>query len=209
IEVGGIAHVPAHHFNEQGVALRGPDGSHVAERPQHEPGDPQAKPEPDGGGHRPVEDRDRTRRPGEQDRFCESPMHRRFETRNRLLAHNLRHQISAPPPNEKKDRKKDDAAKAIDRPNTIWMRRRKPPPASPKASDRPVTMMMITAMILVTGPSIDWRICLSGFSHGMFEPAANVGPVVANSPATASTVTILMRACTIPGIMSAPPWGCA
>src|SRR5215471_14190333 len=159
IEMGGIAHVPAHHFDEQGVALRGPDGSHVAERPQHEPGDPQAKPEPDGGGHRPVEDRDRTRRPGEQDRFCESPMHRRFETRNQLLAHNLRHQISAPPPNEKKDRKKDGAAKAIDRPNTIWMRRRKPPPASPKASDRPVTMMMITAMILVTGPSIDWRIC--------------------------------------------------
>jgi len=62
--------------------------------------------------------------PGEQDRFRERPMNWRFETLDRFLAHNLCHQISAPPPNEKKDRKKDDAAKAIDRPNTIWMRRK-------------------------------------------------------------------------------------
>src|SRR6266849_144959 len=154
-EMSRIAHVPAHYLDEQGVALRGPDRGHVAERPQHEPGDPQAKAEPDGSRHRAVEDGDRTRRPGEQDRFGEGPVDRRFETRDRFLADNLCHQISAPPPNEKKDRKKDDAANAIDSPNTIWMRRRKPPPASPKASDRPVTMMMITAMILVTGPSID------------------------------------------------------
>src|SRR6266853_2793235 len=154
-EVDRIAHVPAHHLDEQRVALRGPDGGHVAERPQHEPGDPEAKPEPDRGRHGAVEDRDRMRRPGEQDRFREGPVHRSFKTCDRFLADDLCHQISAPPPNEKKDRKKDEAAKAIDRPNTIWMRRRKPPPASPKASDRPVTMMMITAMILVTGPSID------------------------------------------------------
>ena len=31
------------------------------------------------------------------------------------------HHTSAPPPNEKNDRKKDEAAKAIDRPNTIWI----------------------------------------------------------------------------------------
>src|SRR6266849_696543 len=154
-EMGRIPHVPAHHLDEQGVALRGPHGGHVAERPQQEPGDPQPKPEPDSGRHGAVEDRDRTRCSGEQDRLRERPMHRSFETRNWLLADNLCHQISAPPPNEKKDRKKDEAAKAIDSPNTIWIRRRKPPPASPKASDRPVTMMMITAMIFVTGPSID------------------------------------------------------
>src|SRR5262249_32895104 len=154
-EMGRIAHVPTHHLDEQRVALRRPDPGHGAERPQHEPGDPDAKPEPDGSPHPAVEDRDRPRRPGEQDRFSEGPMNWRLKPRNLFLAHNLRHQISAPPPNEKKERKKDDAAKAIDRPNTIWMRRRKPPPASPKASDRPVTMMMITAIILVTGPSID------------------------------------------------------
>ena len=43
---------------------------------------------------------------------------------------------------------------------------------SPKASVSPVTMMMITAMIFATGPSIDCRICCSGCSQGMFEPAA-------------------------------------
>jgi hypothetical protein len=79
---------------------------------------------------------------------------------------------SAPPPNEKNDRKKLDAAKAIDRPNTIWISRRKPPDVSPKASVRPVTMMMITATILATGPSIDSRIDCSGASHGMDEPPA-------------------------------------
>ena len=38
-------------------------------------------------------------------------------------------------------------------------------------------MMMITATILETGPSIDWRICWSGCSHGMLDPAANAGVV--------------------------------
>src|SRR3546814_2005036 len=56
------------------------------------------------------------------------------------------HQTSAPPPKEKNDRKKLDAANAIDRPNTIWIRRRAPPEVSPKASVRPVMMMIITAM---------------------------------------------------------------
>ena len=54
------------------------------------------------------------------------------------------------------------AAKAIDRPKTIWISRRKPPDVSPKASARPVAMMMMTATILATGPSIDWRIFCSG-----------------------------------------------
>jgi hypothetical protein len=87
------------------------------------------------------------------------PVDRDREARHRV-ALAARHQTSAPPPNEKNDRKKLElAAKAIDRPNTIWISRRKPPDVSPKASVRPVTMMMITAMILATGPSIDSRIC--------------------------------------------------
>src|SRR3546814_3051748 len=64
------------------------------------------------------------------------------------------HEISAPPPKLKKLRKKEEAAKAIDSPKMIWMRRRNPPAVSPNASVRPVTMMMITATILATGP---WR----------------------------------------------------
>src|SRR5882724_9464781 len=88
------------------------------------------------------------------------------------------HQTSAPPPKEKNDRKKELAAKAIERPNTIWISRRKPPDESPKASVRPVTMMMMTAMILATGPSIDCNTCCRGCSHGMLEPAAWAGVIV-------------------------------
>src|SRR5216683_2743897 len=50
-----------------------------------------------------------------------------------------------------------------------------PPEVSPNANVRPVTMMMMTAMILATGPSTDCRIWLSGCSHGMLEPAAQAG----------------------------------
>src|SRR3546814_12384546 len=82
------------------------------------------------------------------------------------------HQTSAPPPKEKNDRKKLDAANAIDRPNTIWIRRRAPPEVSPKASVRPVMMMIITAMILATGPSIDSRMDCKGASQGIDDPEA-------------------------------------
>src|SRR3546814_3001287 len=77
------------------------------------------------------------------------------------------HQTSAPPPKEKNDRKKLDAANAIDRPNTIWIRRRAPPEVSPKARVRPVMMMIITAMILVTGPSNDSRMDCNDASQGI------------------------------------------
>src|SRR3546814_6332576 len=90
-------------------------------------------------------------------------MHRGVEARDFAI---LQHQISAPPPKLKNDRKKLDAANAIDRPNTIWISLRKPPPESPKASVRPVTMITITAMIFATGPSIDSRMDWSGASQG-------------------------------------------
>src|SRR3546814_1841118 len=80
--------------------------------------------------------------------------------------------LNAPPPKEKNERKKELAANAIDRPNTIWMSLRAPPLLSPKASVRPVMIMIITAMILATGPSMDSRIDWSGASQGMDEPAA-------------------------------------
>src|SRR5215831_6655791 len=95
------------------------------------------------------------------------------------------HQITTPPPNEKNDRKKLDAANAIERPNTIWINLRKPPDVSPNASDSPVTMMMITAMILATGPSTDCRIWLRGCSHGILEPAAHAGTAIRQYPVNA------------------------
>src|ERR1700712_2463883 len=83
--------------------------------------------------------------------------------------------MSAPPPKEKNDRKKLDAANAIDRPKTIWTRRRKPPLESPNASVRPVTTMMITPTTLATGPCTESRIDWSGVSQGIAEPAAFAG----------------------------------
>src|SRR3546814_7940382 len=61
-----------------------------------------------------MDDGERTRRAGEQDRFGERAMHRHREAGQVLL-----HQTSAPPPKLKKERKKELAAKATDRPKTI------------------------------------------------------------------------------------------
>src|SRR3546814_6332407 len=119
---------------------------------------------------RSIDDRQAARSAAEQQRAPERTVNRHFETVDMLAV--PRHEISAPPPKLKKERKKDDAANAIDRPNTIWIRRRKPPAVSPKASVRPVTMMMITATIFATGPCTDSRTCWSGSSHGMPDPAA-------------------------------------
>src|SRR3546814_17755797 len=64
---------------------------------------------------------DLTRRAAEQQRRAERAVDRHFEAVDMLAATD--HAISAPPPKLKKDRKKLDAANAIDRPNTIWIRR--------------------------------------------------------------------------------------
>ena len=86
--------------------------------------DPEAQAEADRGGERAVDDRDRARRAAEQDRFGQRAMDGRVEAGDGRI---VLHQTSAPPPNWKKVRKKLDAAKAIDRPKTIWISRRKPP----------------------------------------------------------------------------------
>src|SRR5207244_8896124 len=134
--------------------------------------DPQPQSQADGSREGAVGDGDRARGAAQQDRLGQGAMDGRLEPKERIVCKAVCHQTSAPPPNEKNDRKNELAANAIERPNTIWTRRRNPPDVSPKASVSPVTMMMITAMILATGPSIDCRICCSGCSQGMFEPAA-------------------------------------
>src|SRR3546814_303879 len=129
--------------------------------------------ETEGGRESAIEDRNRTRRAAEQDMFGQGAVHRHRKTRHLCsMVGRHRHQTSAPPPKEKKERKKLDAANAIERPKTIWIRRRNPPEVSPNASVRPVTMMMITARIFATGPSTDCRICCNGCSQGMEEPDA-------------------------------------
>src|SRR5262245_35931488 len=172
-----VAYVSAHHLDERRIALGRPNCRNVADDPEGKPRDPQAKPETDRSRERTVEDGNGAWCASQQDRLGQRAVDRRFEAGDQIVVTDAVHYTSAPPANEKNDRKKDDAANAIERPKTICMRRRKPPAMSPKASVRPVTMMMITAMILETGPSIDCRICWSGCSQGMFDPAAKAGMV--------------------------------
>src|SRR3546814_14253355 len=70
-----------------------------------------------------------------------STMQRHLEAAGELIG---RTHTTAPPEKLKKDRKNEDAANAMDRPKTIWTSLRKPPDVSPKASARPVAMMMMT-----------------------------------------------------------------
>jgi len=64
-------------------------------------------------------------------------------------------------------------------------------------------------MILDTGPPTDCRICWSGCSHGMFEPAASAAAGANTELTTANTVAILARARAITDIMSCLPRNCA
>src|SRR6516225_948935 len=185
VEMSGDSEVPTDDPDEVGVALGGPDRSHVADEPKQEASDPEAQTYAECRGERAVDDGDGARRTAHQDRFGQCAVNGRDEPRDLRI-----HQITTPPPNEKNDRKKLEAANAIDRPNTIWISLRNPPDVSPNASDNPVVIMMMTAMILATGPSTDCRIWLSGCSHGMLEPAASAGlsarHVVTNTPVETS-----------------------
>src|SRR5690606_2826083 len=171
--MAGDAQMPAPNFDKLVIAFRRPHGSEMADGPNGDADQPEAQAEAHGPGQRPVHDGDGARCAAEHDMLGQRPMDRDREARHGVqLLKRDGHQTSAPPPNEKNDRKKLDAAKAMDRPKTIWIRRRKPPLVSPNARVRPVTMMMMTAMILATGPSMDWRICCKGCSHGIDEPDA-------------------------------------
>ena len=110
----GDAKVPADDLDKVGIALGGPDRSHVADKPEKEARKPKAQTDAEGCGERTVDNCDRSRRAAHQDRFGQRTMHRRNEAWNLAV-----HQITTPPPNEKNDRKKLEAANAIDKPNTI------------------------------------------------------------------------------------------
>ena len=77
--MGRITHVPARHLDELRISFRRPHRSHVADRPHHQPGDPQPQSETESGRHRAVDDRDRTRRAGEQDQFRKRAVNRLLE----------------------------------------------------------------------------------------------------------------------------------
>ena len=116
----GNAEVSADDFDKVRVALGRPDGGHVADEPKKKARDPEAQTDAERGGERTVENRDGAWRTAHQDRLGQRAMDGRFVAWDLSV-----HQITTPPPNEKNDRKKLDAAKAIDRPNTIWINLRK------------------------------------------------------------------------------------
>src|SRR5690554_3917640 len=155
-QMTGDAEMPPPDLDKEGIALCRPYGREVADCPDGDADQPEAQAEAHGSGQRSVHDGDGARSAAEQDMFGQRPVNRDREARHGVqLLERDGHQTSAPPPNEKNDRKKLDAAKAIDRPNTIWIRRRKPPLVSPNARVRPVAMIIITAIIFATGPSMD------------------------------------------------------
>jgi hypothetical protein len=142
----------------------------MADRPDGDADQPEAQAEADAPASVPLRMAIERGAPPSRIVLGQRPVDRDDEARVELFKP-ARHQTSAPPPNEKNDRKKLDAAKAIDRPKTIWIsggsrprcRRR---PASGRCDDDD------HGDDLGDRPSIDSRICCSGASQGMDEPEA-------------------------------------
>lgn len=112
--------MPATNFDEERVPLRGPDRQKMPDGPDEDADQPEAQAEANGTGQRSVQDRNGPRRSAQQDLLGQRPVDRHGKAGNGIEAlETSRHQSSAPPPKEKKERKKLEAAKAIDRPNTI------------------------------------------------------------------------------------------
>src|SRR4029453_3584977 len=125
----GDTKVSTHDLDEVRIALGRPDSGHVADEPKQEARHPEAQTDAEGGCERAVDDGRGAWRTPHQDRLGQRAMDWSFEAWDLSV-----HQITVPPPNEKNDRKKLEAAKAIDRPNTIWISLRKRPDVSPTPS---------------------------------------------------------------------------
>src|SRR5690625_27117 len=164
-----VLDVPGKHGHELRVKPRAPDRQRMADDPQQQAWNPQLQAQPDSGGQGAVGNGDRTRRAAHQDRLGQRAMQRHFKASGKFLG---RIHTMAPPEKLKNDRKKEDAANAIDKPKTIWISLRKPPLVSPKASARPVAIMMMTATMRATGPWMESRMDCNGPSQGIEEPAA-------------------------------------
>src|SRR5690606_15896055 len=178
-----VLDVPSKDLHELRIDARTPRRQRMADDPKHHAGNPQLQAQPDSGGQRAVGDRHGARRTAQQDRLGQRAMQRHLEAVREGVRGT---HTTAAPEKMKKGRKKLEAAKAMDRPKTIWISLRNPPDVSPKASARPVAMMMITATMRATGPCMDSRMDCSGPSHGIEEPAACAVPA-SNSISAASS----------------------
>ena len=100
-EMTGNAQMPAHHVDEGGIALGGPDRGRVTDDPEQETRDPEPQTKTKGGRERAVDDRDRPRRAAHQDRLGQRAMHGRDKASDRLV-----HQITDPAA-EREERQKE------------------------------------------------------------------------------------------------------
>src|ERR1044072_5399709 len=128
--MGLLTKIPTQDFGKVRIALGCEHGDGVSGCPKQKTRKPHSQTQAEGRCDRSIDDGKRAGHTAEQDRFGQGAVQRHLEA--------LDHETSAPPPNEKNDRKKLDAANAMDRPKTIWIRRRNPPEVSPKASVKPV-----------------------------------------------------------------------
>src|SRR5690606_15714641 len=165
-----VLKMPQEHRHKLRVSLRTPHRQGMPQQPQHQAGQPQLQTQPDCGSQRTVGNGHGTWCPAQQNLLGQCPVQRHLETVGEC-GHSV-HATTAPPEKLKKDRKNEEAAKAMERPNTICTSLRKPPEVSPKASANPVAIMAITATIRATGPWMESRMDCSGPSQGMLEPAA-------------------------------------
>src|SRR5690606_32295565 len=155
IQQRGLLDMPGEHLQELRIQAGAPHRQRVADQPQCQAWQPQLQAQADHGRQGAVEDRHVAWRTAEQDRLGQRAVQRHLEAEDEFAL--AVHATTAPPAKLKKLRKNEDAAKAIDRPKTIWISLRNPPLVSPKASVRPVVMMMITAMMRATGPCTESR----------------------------------------------------
>jgi hypothetical protein len=150
--------MPAHDVDELRIALGRPDRREMADGPDGEADEPEAQAEADGAASVPL--RMAMERGAPPSRMARSAPMDRDEKPG--TASSLR---GGPPSDQRPAAEREEGQEEAraggegDRQAEHDLdQRRKPPDVSPKASVRPVTMMMMTAMILATGPSIDWRI---------------------------------------------------
>ena len=161
----------AHHVHELGVSFCSPDRRTMADA-QQMPAIQRCRPRPMAAAS--VPHRIATERGAPPSRICS--VSARWTGASNPAMGLVGILSNQRPAAERKERQEEArSAKAMDSPKTICTNLRNPPDVSPKASDRPVTVMMITETIFATGPCTDWRMELSGVSHGMFEPAAYAG----------------------------------
>ncbi|GLJ00601.1 hypothetical protein Sbs19_44190 [Sphingobium sp. BS19] len=119
-QMTGYAQMPTAHLDKKRIAFGSPYREEMTDCPDGDANQPETEAEADGAGQRAVDNGNRTRCAAEQDMLGQRPVNRDGEARHSIeLFKPARHQMSAPPPNEKNDRKKLDAAKAMDRPKTI------------------------------------------------------------------------------------------